>query len=228
METIVNNIFYKFVPSSVVSFEDISKENLVLKNDVYEKYYSNAKINGELIICNDPKLLRSHDKKIIQETYDEYLESLERRNPKKDMWIYNIINGVSEQESILYRDDKCLIIPSYVWNGKNIDKLHLLCIPTDITLRSIRSLDSSHIGLLEYMKNITCNIITSKYNVDLCYIKIFFHYSPSAYHLHIHFVNTHNTETHSSVEYSHELNNVIFNLSIYSDYYKKIIMNKRV
>ena len=139
-----------------------------------------------------------------------------------------IIDGISEQDSILYRDNQCIIIPTYMWDCKTIDKLHLICLPTDTNLRSIRSLDSSHIPLLEHMKNVTLDVIKNRYNIDEYYIKMFFHYEPSTYHLHIHFVNLANNDARSSVEYSHELNNVIFNLSICSDYYKKAILNKRI
>jgi m7GpppX diphosphatase len=59
-------------------------------------------------------------------------------------------------------------------------------------------------------------------------LKIFFHYDPSTYHLHMHFINTKNTKSGSSVEYSHDLDMVIFNLKLDSDYYKKINLNKRV
>jgi len=34
-------------------------------------------------------------------------------------------------------------------------------------------------------------------------------------------------DTGSSIEYSHELNNVIFNLTLDSNYYKKSILYKR-
>ena len=59
-------------------------------------------------------------------------------------------------------------------------------------------------------------------------LKIFFHYDPSTYHLHMHFINTKNTKSGSSVEYSHDLDMVIFNLKLDSDYYKKININKRI
>jgi m7GpppX diphosphatase len=59
-------------------------------------------------------------------------------------------------------------------------------------------------------------------------IKMYFHYEPSTYHLHIHFVNASSCHLHSSVEYSHELNNVIFNLKMIPDYYKIALLNIRV
>jgi len=114
-----------------------------------------------------------------------------------------------------------------MWDGKSIDKLHILCMPTDITLRSIRSLTATHITLLEHMKRETVRIIKQNYGLDENQLKMFFHYEPSTYHLHIHFVNVSYHDSRSSVEYSHELNSVIFNLSICGDYYQRAILNKR-
>lgn len=228
MQVVIDNVNYKFIPSEINSFETIKKDKLVLKNDIYEKYRATAEVEGELIICNDINQMRRFEKKIIRETYEDYLKYISKRDIKKDQWIYNIINGTSEQDSVLYRDENCIVIPTYMWDGKNIEKLHLLCLPTDITLRSIRSLNASHILLLENMKRITLNIIKSRYNIEEYYIKIFFHYDPSTYHLHIHFVNVAYHEARSSVEYSHEFNTVLFNLSICSDYYQRVILNKRI
>lgn len=224
MQVTIDNVNYKFIPSKM---DSISKKDLVLKNDVYEKYNATAQFDGELIICNDINQIRPFEKKIIRETYNDYLKYIKYRDPRKDQWIYNIINGTSEQESILYRDELCIIIPTYIWDGNNVEKMHLLCLPTDTTLRSIRSLTSSHIPLLEHMKRTTLHIIKQKYKIDEDYIKMFFHYEPSTYHLHIHFVNVAHHDARSSVEYSHELNNVIFNLQICSDYYNIAVLNKR-
>ena len=228
MQVTIDNVNYKFIPSRLTDVDSIIKKKLTLKNDIYEKYDATAQIDGELIICNDVNLMRRSEKKIIRESYEDYLRYIAKRDPKKDQWIYNIINGISEQESILYRDEYCIIIPTYMWDGKNVDKLHVLCMPTDVSLRCIRSLNSSHIYLLEHMKRKTVEIIKNKYNLDEHYLKMFFHYEPSTYHLHIHFVNSSCHDSRSSVEYSHELNSVMFNLSICDDYYQRAILNKRV
>jgi m7GpppX diphosphatase len=228
MQVTIDNINYKYIPSRLTNLDTISKNKMTLKNDIYEKYEATALVDGELIICNDVNLMKRSEKKIIRESYEDYLKYIMKRDPKKDQWIYNIIEGLSEQESILYRDELCIIIPTYMWDGKNVDKLHVLCMPTDVSLRCIRSLDSSHIPLLEHMKRKTVKIIKNKFNLDEHYLKMFFHYEPSTYHLHIHFVNTSYHDSRSSVEYSHELNSVIFNLSIRDNYYKLAILNKRV
>ena len=227
MQVTIENVNYKFIPSKVTSFDQIVRNNKTMENDIYEKYEATAEISGELIICNDVTKMKHTEKKLIRETYEEYLKTLERRDPNKDKWIYNIVDGTSEQEQVLYRDEVCVVIPTYMWDSVNVDKLHILCLPTDVTLRSIRSLTAEHIELLEHMKKVTVETIKNKYGLDECYLKMFFHYEPSTYHLHIHFVNTAYHDSRSSVEYSHELNNVIFNLSLYSQYYKVAILNRR-
>jgi m7GpppX diphosphatase len=227
MQVTIDNTNFLFIPSKVTCFNTIVKNKKTMENDIYQKFEATAEILGELIVCKDVTKIKQAEKKIIRETYKSYLKTLENRDPKKDKWIYNILDGSSEQESILYRDDKCVVIPTYMWDSVNIDKLHILCLPTDISLRSIRSLTNEHIPLLEHMERVTTEIIKNKYDLDECYLKMFFHYEPSTYHLHIHFVNSTNHDSRSSVEYSHELHNVMFNLSICSNYYKRAILNRR-
>ena len=159
MQVTIDNVNYKFLPSRLTNIDSIVKNRMTLKNDIYEKYDATAQIDGELIICNDVNLMRRSEKKIVRESHEDYLRYISKRDPKKDQWIYNIIEGASEQESILYRDELCVIIPTYTWDGKNVDKLHILCMPTDVSLRCIRSLDSSHIPLLEHMKRKTVKVI---------------------------------------------------------------------
>jgi len=228
MQQTIDNVNYRFIPSKVTSFDSIIKEKKIMENDIYEKYEAKAEITGELIICKDVTQMKQRVKRLVQEDYKTYLQTLDKRDYKKDIWIYNIIDGISEQESILHKDDKCIVFVNYFWDGKDIDKLQLLCMPMNTTLRSIRTLDASHVSLLEHMKQVTLQVIREKYGLEEEYIRMYFHYEPSTYHLHIHFVNTASNQLHSSVEYSHELNSVIFNLKMNSDYYKIIKLNIRV
>ena len=228
MQQIIENISYRFIPHKVSNIDKTMKINKTMENDIYEKYEATAIVDGELIICKDVTKLKQKVKKIVQEDYETYLQTLEKRDPKKDVWIYNIIDGISEQESVLYRDDKCVTFLNYFWNGNDVDKLQILCMPTDKNLRCIRSLNASHICLLEHMKQVTLQVIREKYGLNEEYIRMYFHYEPSTYHLHIHFVLVSNTDVTSSVEYCHDLNNVIENLKINPNYYQIVTLNKRI
>lgn len=92
----------------------------VLVNDVYQKYNATLNTSGQLIVCADPKRTDIFQRKIVPETYQEYLESLEKRDPKKDQWVYNILDGMAKQDKILYMDDEMIIMPNYKWDGKNV------------------------------------------------------------------------------------------------------------
>lgn len=228
MESIQNNIKYKFIPLNVVSFSKVNYLNKLLENDSFEKYRVITEVEGELIICNDITKLKNRNKKIVPETFEEYLDFIAKRDIEMDRWIYNIIDGISEKESIIFRDDLCLIVPTYEWDGKNIDKLHLLSLPIDKKIRSLRDLRQKDIPLLEHMRAVSFKNIEERYGLGEQGLKIFIHYTPSTYHLHIHFVNVNFKECNSSIEYSHDLNMVIFNLKLDDKYYQKILLNREI
>ena len=227
MELTKDNIKYKIIPNHVIDWDGLKKIHTTLQNDLYEKHQVEVLIRGEMLVCNDITKMKKYSRKIKKESYDEYLEKIKSRELEKDQWIYNIIDGISEQNEIIFKDDKCIIIHSYTWDGLDLEKLHLLCFPFDKSLRCIRSLDSSHIELLTHMKLKSLELIKIETNLDESDLKIFFHYDPSTYHLHIHFINVNNVDVNSSVEYSHDLDSVIFNLTLDSNYYKKIMLNTR-
>jgi len=228
MELIYGSSKQTFIPHSVMSFPNIRKIKLLMENDSFTKYEAITEVKGEYIICNDISKLKKYSKRIFKETYDEYLEFIKNRDSEKDRWIYNIIDGLAEQDNIIYRDEYSIVIPTYIWDSINIEKLHILCLPTDINLRTIRELTILNVPLLEHMKKVTLQQIEKKYGLKEENLKIFFHYEPSTYHLHIHFINNVYKDSGSSVEYSHDLDSVIFNLKIDSDYYKKIKLNRRM
>ena len=229
MEFIENNNLYTFLPEKI---KNKNKHNIyfqekIFENDIFQKYKCSTEILGEIIISNELKNINNFTNKIIKETYEEYIQNISLLNLEKDKWIYNIIDGFDEQESILYKDQLCIIIPSFTWINKELKELHILCIPLDKSIRCIRSLEGKHIELLKYMKNKTLKIIKEIYDIDEIYLKVFLHYEPSTYHLHIHFIHIDHQTCSSSIEYSYDLDSIIYNLSIKDDYYQSIILNKR-
>jgi m7GpppX diphosphatase len=228
MEITYGKTNHKFIANTVMSFPTIRKIKTIMENDSFTKYQAIAEVKGEYIVCNDISKLKTYTKRIVKESYTEYLEFIKNRDYEKDRWIYNIIDRIAEQDTVLYRDETIIVIPTYTWDSNNINKLHILCLPTDKSLRTIRDLSFENVTLMEHMKKVTLREIEEKYELKEENLKMFFHYDPSTYHLHIHFINTGYTESWSSVEYSHDLDTVIFNLKMDSDYYKKINLNRRV
>lgn len=201
----------------------------IFTNDVYSKY--NAKISnleGELVICKDINKLDGFCKKIIPETYEEYLKIISKRDFSKEQWVYNILDGIAEQDKILYKNENFIIMPNYTWDCMDISKMYLLVFPTDKTLHTLRDLTHAHIDLLTNIKIKTLEIIKTTWGFDSNIIKMFIHYAPSTYHLHIHFVLISNIDVNSSSEYSHDLDTVINFLKIKPDYYQSYEIKKRI
>lgn len=228
-----NKKYTFIVKSNWIDKIEVLPDGHLFTNDVYTK--QKVKINdldGELITCSDINKLDGFCKKVVNETHHEYHEIILNRNWSKEQWVYNILDGIAEQDKIIYRDEQIVIAPNYTWtsNDNNLCKMYLLVFPLDRKLHTIRDLNSTHIPLLLYIKNKTLEVIKKKFGFDSNVIKIFIHYAPSTYHLHIHFVLVSNTDVNSSVEYSHDIDSVINILKIKSDYFQStdIDIKKRI
>jgi len=207
-----------YIPIDIISIDETTKK-LILQNDIYQKYEINMLIKSQYIIPN----ILNKKKIMMNETYNDYKQFIQNYDMNKDIWIYNIIDKLSEQENILFRDDKYIFIPTITWN-KSINNLHILGFPIDKNIRCLRDLTKKDIIMLKELKYIGLNIINTNYGLNENELKIYIHYNPSTYHLHVHFVNIAYINVCSSVEYSHLLDSIIFNLELDNDYYKKIIL----
>lgn len=161
---------------------------------------------------------------INQETYNDYIEKMKNLAPisaKKDSWIYDILNNNAEQDNVFFSDDKFIIIPPRTWHRKDISRLYLLAFVRDTSIRSLRDLTSQHIPLLKHIYNKSMEYIEETYNISRKKFRIYIHYPPTTWVLHIHFNLIQNTSVSSSVEYSHSLYDVLNNLNLDSEYYKR-------
>jgi m7GpppX diphosphatase len=216
---------YKIIVDKKTDIKNIIIINKIMENDIYSKY--DIVVRGELFITPIDEINKKKRKykSMIEESYEQYLLMLSKVSISNTKWIYNIIDGKSEQKDIIYSDNIFLLIPTYT-SSKNKDmtanNFHILAIPKRKDIKSIRDLDSTHIDMLEHILNKTIIIIKDNYNIDKSKLKIYFHYPPSTWHLHIHFSTIENTCVSSSIEYSYQLYQVIFNLKLCSEYYKKI------
>lgn len=103
----------------------------------------------------------------------------------------NILEHKAEQENIIYEDlDKetgFILITDFKWD-KQLETLKLLALPFK-KLKSLRELDASHLPLLRNIRDAGVAAISEKFNLPASQLRIYFHYQPSYYHLHVHFCN---------------------------------------
>ena len=64
-----------------------------------------------------------------------------------------------------------------------------LAITYDRSLQSVRDLNFRHLSLLKSIKQKSVKTIMQKYKFKSEEIVAFFHYPPSYYHLHVHFMH---------------------------------------
>jgi len=157
------------------------------------------------------------------ESYTDYQNKIiPSINKNNTQWVFDIFNGKREQNRIIYQDSDFVLIPDIKWDGRNIIDLHILAFFKDPKLQSIRDLTSEDIKLLDRVMKISLENIKRRYNLTEDQLKIYFHYKPSVWQLHLHFDNLFHKTGASSVERAHSIYSVLENLKLDSDYYKKV------
>jgi m7GpppX diphosphatase len=161
---------------------------------------------------------------MIHETADAYrseaMQDFIQVEIAKKQWIYRIIEGEKEQESVLYRCDDFIILPDTdAFNDEAV--LNWIVIFTDTALISMRCLRGEHVPVLQAIKAKVDELVPSQFALPM----IYFHYPPSVWQLHLHVSAPCDAlRTTNSMQKVCFLEDVICNLRIDSDYYEKATM----
>jgi m7GpppX diphosphatase len=150
-------------------------------------------------------------------------------------WLHNVLSGAKETERVLHADDNflmnvdtkwathpdCNSTPREQWHGHpSTDELYCLAIVRDTELPTLRELRTCHLPLLRAILETGRDTIKRVYGVDQDQLRVFFHYHPQFYHLHVHFTRSH-VNPGCEAERAHLLTDVIQNLESDGDYYAK-------
>jgi m7GpppX diphosphatase len=120
----------------------------------------------------------------------------------------------------LYDNTEYIIIKGFTWNDINIDELNCLAIVRDPTIMSLRDLNQKHLNMLISMREDILKVLENKYALTKNKLRLFVHYQPTFYHLHIHIITTQSTSGYSCGKV-HFLDEIISNLSLFSTYYEE-------
>eukprot|EP01043_Picozoa_sp_COSAG02_P010910 COSAG02_NODE_394_length_23152_cov_13.232204_13_plen_333_part_00 len=150
-------------------------------------------------------------------------------------WLHNVLSGAKETERVLHADDNflmnvdtkwathpdCNSTPREEWHGhSSTDELYCLAIVRDTALPTLRELRTCHLPLLRAILSTGRDTIKRVYGVNQDQLRIFLHYHPQFYHLHVHFTRSH-VNPGCEAERAHLLTDVIQNLESDGDYYAK-------
>jgi len=158
--------------------------------------------------------------RFVVETKDIYASYVrpymkEQREAGRLSWVFNIVEGRTEQENVLYRspsgtpeDQRFLLLPDLNWDRTTIGSLHLLALVERRDIWSVRDLRKEHVTWLREMVRDLTNVVAELYGkggkmlkssptadghgqegVEHDELKFYVHYQPTYYHFHVHIVH---------------------------------------
>ena len=199
----INDFKFDFLSANKINYN--GKEIDIFYPCEKEHYTKKSKY----IIVNESSL--EYNSKILP-----YIKGIYQDNVK---WIKDILFNNSEEDRVLYRDDKIVLVIDIVCdNIYDVKDFYILAIPLE-NITSIRDLRKKHIPLLKLMKQ-KCIDIASNYNIDANQLYFFFHYHPSFYHLHLHCCVINHKELSTKYFRCKMFETVILNLERNSHFYK--------
>lgn len=152
-----------------------------------EKHIKKYSRQGVRFVTETPEIYRDHVRPYMQA----------QREAGRLNWAFNIIEGRKEVEDVIYRtpygedpDEGFLLLPDLNWDRKTLDALHLLGLVERRDLWSLRDLRKKHLPWLRHMRTKFLDATTRVYpSVERDQLKLYVHYQPTYYHLHIHIVH---------------------------------------
>ena len=222
-----------------IIISDPESGNLYIKktfeNDKFKKYEGTTNCKFELTDiypANEKEIKKflGYDKFSSIETWDDYNLNVKPIAEKQNItWIYNILEHKNEVDNILYEDNDIMFIYDYKVKKDDPSCFYALIFFKNERIYSIRDLESKHIDILENTRFKIENFMKEKFSIEKNKLRMYFHYPPSFWYLHIHVNLFDNYTPGINTEYCHMLSNVIQNLKLDSYYYKKInieVLNK--
>jgi len=152
--------------------------------DQHVKKYSKQ---GVRFVTETPQIYRDRVRPYMQAKRDEG-----RLN-----WVFNIIEGRSEVEDVIYRtplgaagDEGFLLLPDLNWDRRTTEALHLLGVVERRDLWSLRDLRRRHVPWLLHMRAKLVEATVAVYpSIAADQLKLYVHYQPTYYHFHVHIVH---------------------------------------
>ncbi|KAI4939857.1 uncharacterized protein J4E92_001143 [Alternaria infectoria] len=179
-------------------------------NDIYAWFLANSNPSDEnpppdfklnLIYPCTEKHIKKYEQqrlRVVAETpeiYEKYVRPYMQAQREKGAlnWVFNIIEGRTEQEDVIYREsgeEGFLLLPDLNWDRKTMGSLHLLGIVERRDIWSVRDLKKDMAEWVKHMREKMLEATVKLYpELERDELKLYVHYQPTYYHFHIHIVH---------------------------------------
>ncbi|KAH6882838.1 hypothetical protein J4E91_003753 [Alternaria rosae] len=179
-------------------------------NDIYAWFLANSNPSDEnpppdfklnLIYPCTEKHIKKYEQqrlRVVTETpeiYGKYVRPYMQAQREKGAlnWVFNIIEGRTEQEDVIYREageEGFLLLPDLNWDRKTMGSLHLLGIVERRDIWSVRDLKRNMAEWVKHMREKMLEATVKLYpELERDELKLYVHYQPTYYHFHIHIVH---------------------------------------
>ncbi|ODM89692.1 m7GpppX diphosphatase, partial [Orchesella cincta] len=216
-------------------FSSGSRLKQIFQNDIYGNYdcvpgEKSAAIKATIVYPATQKHVEKymhHDLFLVDETPGLYekvtLPHLEG-SQFNIQWVFNILEHKKEEDRIVFEDPDpstgFILLPDLKWDGSTLGNLYLCAIVHAKEIKSLRDLNADHLPLLKNIFEQGTAAIKKKYGLTRSQLRIYLHYQPSYYHLHVHFTSLNFNAPGIYTEKSHLLQTVISNIEGKSSYYQ--------
>ena len=116
------------------------------------------------------------------EVYRQYVQPYMQRKREAGRlnWVYNILDGKTEQEDVIVRQDGdeegFLVLPDLNWDRKTIGTLRLLALVERKDIWSLRDLRKRHVVWLKRMREKILDAVVKVYDeLDRDQLKLYVH-----------------------------------------------------
>lgn len=169
-----NDIYRWYLASSDYRSGDPPGLKLNLIYPCTEQHIKKYSPQQTRMVTETPQIYHDHVRPYIQKKRDEG-----RLN-----WVYNILEGRSEQKDVLLRDlghsadsdEGFLLLPDLNWDRKTVTSLHLLGLVERRDIWSLRDLRKSHVEWLKHMREKIIDATVRLYSdVERDMLKLYVH-----------------------------------------------------
>ncbi|KAH9285616.1 m7GpppX diphosphatase [Echinococcus granulosus] len=215
-EIVSNDRYRRF--SVVTGLERANRISMTVIHPAEAHHFSKYTSSKRQIVLETPQ------------TYQNVILPFLESNPKDLSWVDNILNGTAEVERVLLTDKDAnfgfTLVLDYRWDGSKLHELHALALARNPRLTCLRDLRACHLPMLRTMLTEGRKQLVAKYNGEKedglreDQIIAYFHYPPTFYRLHMHFIHVEGpADGGTQVGKATLAEDVIENVEMKSEYY---------